>query len=89
MKDTSSKGQFSERTVTWLKKHTYIHLKTGNCLVKWKICVATNGNRLNRYLSQKTENCLKKGQKKLHGFSPIANYTDRAIAAGQRVKEVP
>jgi hypothetical protein len=24
------------------------------------------------------------GDKKLRGFSPLANYTDRAIAAGQR-----
>jgi hypothetical protein len=27
---------------------------------------------------------LKPGKKKLRGFSPLANYTDRVIAAGQR-----
>jgi hypothetical protein len=27
-------------------------------------------------------------KKKLHGFSPLANYTNRAITAGQRVNKI-
>jgi hypothetical protein len=34
--------------------------------------------------NSKTEKLLSRGKKKLHGFSPQVNYTDRAIAAGQR-----
>jgi hypothetical protein len=35
-------------------------------------------------LSHDPENHWSQKKKKLRGFSPLANYTDRAIAAGQR-----
>jgi hypothetical protein len=38
-----------------------------------------------KHLPEKLDTQARQGhKKKLRGFSPLANYTDRAIAAGQR-----
>jgi hypothetical protein len=48
------------------------------------ICLPADGHMTDTYRTRKNKKKIIKDEKKLHGLSPRANYTDRATAACRR-----